>query len=80
MDELIEPHEPLQDCDCRACAIAERDALRRVLLKCARQAEDLKQECGPDPESWQAKRNAEYQAISTTAHIALGTIRGPKNV
>jgi len=47
-------------------------------LACARKAEALKQDCGADPESAQAIRNAQYQAISTTAHIALGTIRGPE--
>lgn len=51
--------------------------LRAALLSCARQAEALKRECGSDPESPQAVRNAQYQAISATAHIALGTIRGP---
>ena len=58
------------------CA-AEIHKLRAALLNCARQAEALKRECGMDPESAQAVRNAQYQAISTTAHIALGTIRGP---
>lgn len=55
----------------------ERDTLRAALLSCARQAEALKRECGIDPESPQAIRNAQYQNISTTAHIALGTIQGP---
>jgi len=58
------------------CA-AEIAKLRAALLTCARQAEALKRECGMDPESAQALRNAQYQAISTTAHIALGTITGP---
>lgn len=57
---------------------AERDALKTTLLVCARQAEALKRDCGMDPESPQAIRNAQYQNISTTAHIALGTIRGPR--
>lgn len=59
-------------------AQAQEPDLRAALLQCARQAEALKRECGMDPESPQAIRNAQYQAISTTAHIALGTIRGPK--
>lgn len=59
-------------------AEAERDALKTTLLVCARQAEALKRDCGMDPESPQAIRNAQYQNISTTAHIALGTIRGPR--
>jgi hypothetical protein len=58
-------------------AVEERDRLRAALLNCARQAEALKGECSDDPGSTQAVRNALYQAISTTAHIALGTIRGP---
>ena len=29
MSELIEPHEPLPDCDCHECAIVERNWLRR---------------------------------------------------
>ena len=58
------------------CA-AEIHKLRAALLACARQAESLKRECGMDPESAQAIRNAQYQAISTVAHIALGTICGP---
>lgn len=56
----------------------EIDRLRAALLTCARQAEALKADCGMDPEGAQAVRNAKYQAISTTAHIALGTIKGPK--
>ena len=61
-----------------ATEIARRhDALRAALLECARMAEALKRPCGEDPESAQAVRNAQYQAISTTAHIALGTIMGP---
>ena len=55
---------------------AEIEKMRRALLTCARQAEALKRECGMDPESAQALRNAQYQAISVTAHIALGTMRG----
>ena len=55
----------------------EIERLRDALLHCARQAEALKRECGMDPESAQAVRNAQYQAVSTAAHIALGTIRGP---
>lgn len=31
MDELIGPHDPLPDCDCRACAIVQRDRLRIAL-------------------------------------------------
>lgn len=57
---------------------AQADRLRAVLLDCARQAEALKRECGMDPESAQAVRNAQYQSISTAAHIALGTISGPQ--
>lgn len=53
------------------------DRLRAGLLACARQAEALKRECSPDPESQQAIRNAQYQAISTAAHIVLGTVCGP---
>ncbi|MBI4695519.1 MAG: hypothetical protein HY749_15995 [Gammaproteobacteria bacterium] len=52
------------------------DALRAALLTCARMAEALKRDCSMDPETPQAIRNGEYQAISTCAHIALGTIRG----
>ena len=55
------------------CAMCE---LRAALLSCARKAEALKRECGMDQESPQAIRNAQYQAISTVAHIALGTIAG----
>jgi len=58
----------------------EIDHLRAALLQCARQAEALKRECGMDHESAQAVRNAQYQAISTTAHIALGTIKGPRQI
>jgi len=56
---------------------AEREKLRAALLQCARMAEALKRDCGMDPESGQAVRNSQYQAISTAAHIALGTIKGP---
>lgn len=47
-------------------------ALRQALLTCARLAEALKRPCGDDPESGQAVRNAQYQAISTLTHQALG--------
>ena len=77
MLSLADKHDTLPDCDCHACALASRDRLRAALLQCARQAEALKRECGMDPESAQAVRNSQYQAISTTAHIALGTVRGP---
>jgi hypothetical protein len=56
---------------------AETERLRAALLRCARMAEALKRDCGMDPESPQAVRNLQYQAISTAAHIALGTIQGP---
>ena len=61
------------------CVLDMREVLRlrAALLDCARKAEQLKQPCGMDPESAQAVRNSQYQNISTTAHIALGTIRGP---
>ena len=55
---------------------SECASLRAALLTCARQAEALKRECGMDPESGQAVRNAQYQAISTTAHIARGKSGG----
>lgn len=77
MLSLTDKHEALPDCDCHACALSERDRLRAALLTCARQAEALKRDCGMDPESAQAVRNAQYQSISTTAHIALGAITGP---
>ena len=71
--------EELDDALAELAALrAERDALKTTLLVCARQAEALKRDCGMDPESPQAIRNAQYQNISTTAHIALGTIRGPR--
>ena len=61
------------------CA-AEIHKLRAALLACARQAEALKREASMDQDSalshW---RNTQYQAISTTAHIALGTVRGPES-
>ena len=79
MSFLTETHDPLPDCDCHACALAERDRLRRVLLTCAQKAEALKRRCEFDFESVQARRNAQYQDISTTAHIALGTIKGPRH-
>lgn len=53
------------------------EMLRASLRTCAQQAEALKRDCGMNPESAQAIRNAQYQSISTTAHIALGTIKGP---
>lgn len=62
----------------RARMREDNERLRAALLRCARQAEALKRECGMNPESPQAIRNAQYQSISTTAHIALGTIRGPE--
>jgi len=54
----------------------EYDRLRVALRDCAQKAEALKQPCGDDPESAQAVRNAQYQAISSSAHLALGTIKG----
>lgn len=55
----------------------KRETLRHALLTCARMAEALKRPCGSDPEGGQALRNSQYQNISATAHIALGTITGP---
>ena len=75
---LTDGHEAVTDCDCHRCALASRERLQIALLVCARQAEALKRDCSSDPESALAMRNAQYQAISTTAHIALGTIKGPK--
>jgi hypothetical protein len=65
------------DADPHGECAAEIDKLRAALLSCARQAESLKRPCSDDPESQQAIRNSMYQRISTTAHIALGTIDGP---
>jgi len=33
MDELIEQHEPLPDCDCQACAIFARDVAVEMLAQ-----------------------------------------------
>lgn len=71
--ELLRLHAIEQD---RDRLKAEREGLRTALLACARKAEALKVDCGMDPESGQAIRNGQYQNISTTAHIALGTICG----
>jgi hypothetical protein len=54
------------------------ERLAAALLDCAKQADALKLPCGDNPESAQAVRNAQYATISTTAHIAIGTIRGPQ--
>lgn len=43
MDDLIEPHEPLTDCDCAACAKHERNQLRAAitgLLKFYQEGDD----------------------------------------
>lgn len=39
MADLTEPHEPVHDCDCQACACHERDRLRVALQKANEQAE-----------------------------------------
>lgn len=39
MCELIEPHDPIADCDCRTCACADRNRLRTALEKANEQAE-----------------------------------------
>lgn len=31
MEELHGPHDPIPDCDCRACAIVQRDRFRIAL-------------------------------------------------
>jgi hypothetical protein len=54
------------------------ERLVAALLDCARQADALKRPCGDNPESEQAQRNGQYASISATAHIALGTVRGPQ--
>lgn len=56
----------------------ELERLRAALRDCAQKAEALKMPCGDDPESAQAVRNSQYQAISSAAHLALGTIKGPE--
>lgn len=58
---------------------AQVEALSATLLQCARMAEALKRGCGMDPESGQAVRNSQYQAISTAAHVALGTVQAVAN-
>jgi hypothetical protein len=60
-----------------AALTAQCATYKIALLDCARQAEALKRPCGDDPESPQAIRNGQYANISHTAHIALGTIKGP---
>lgn len=50
---------------------AENERLREALLGAARSAEALKRDCGMDPESPQAIRNAQYMAISYAARAAL---------
>ena len=71
---------PEDGCNSPAMTLVKIKQWRAALLSCARKAEALKRDCISDPESWQAERNAQYQAIATTAHIALGTIRGPQAV
>ena len=33
MFDLIEPHDPLPDCDCHSCALAERNGLRTEIAE-----------------------------------------------
>jgi len=44
MNELIEPHEPIHDCDCGDCARVERNRLRLVLAKANANAERFERE------------------------------------
>ena len=45
MCELIEKHEPVHDCDCRECALVERDRLRIALKQSNNQTEHFEREC-----------------------------------
>ncbi len=76
--ELAQALDWITDVGAMTLNLADRlEAAEAALLDCARKAEALKRDCGADPEGAQAVRNAQYQAISTAAHVALGTIRGP---
>jgi hypothetical protein len=51
------------------------EQLMGALLQCARLAEDLKKDCGMDPESPQALRNGLYMNISYVARAAITAAR-----
>ena len=76
--ELAQALDWITDLGAMVLNLADRmEKAEAALLDCARKAEALKRDCGMDPESAQAVRNAQNQAISTAAHVALRTIRGP---
>jgi len=75
MSELTEPHMPLVDCDCHACAVIERDRLRQALMQIVLRVEALKRPCGMDPESPQAIRNGVYMGIALSARYALAKVK-----
>lgn len=54
--------------------VNHRGELQAALLQVARMAEALKRDCGMDPESPQAIRNAEYMNISYAARAALARV------
>lgn len=64
MDDLIEPHDPLPDCDCKNCACRERDRLREALKQANASAEHFERE-------WylrgDALENLEIQAVRDVA-------------
>jgi hypothetical protein len=65
-EDLIEPHEPISDCDCRSCACRERDKLRALLVEWLDGEYDYKD----------FLRRVKLAAHSNKPRVSLASLRG----
>ena len=73
MEDLIEPHEPVHDCDSRECACHERNRLRVALAAANNQAEHFER-------NWYlVKENADSYAFAKTMEGQVVTMETFKN-
>ena len=68
MEDLIEPHEPVHDCDCRECACHERNRLRAALVAANDQAEHFERHW------YLAREDADRYAYAKTPEGQVVTI------
>ena len=72
MNELIDEHDPLPDCDCHNCALRERDNLRKALA-------GISEEMGLPPTIGPAK--GDLKRLLDNGTVAINALRSaPKAV
>jgi hypothetical protein len=85
MNHDIDQHEPIQDCDCHACAIAERNRLRealngkqaldRVIAEQQKEIDRLRLMEKNNAERWQH----ENKSVERMALAAFGVLNHPES-